>query len=65
MTAAQTVQKASAPRFPDRLQFRCPPALSETLAEAVNKKMTTASDYVRQAVVSRLRADGYEPDTAA
>jgi hypothetical protein len=34
--------------------------LSATLAEVINKKMTTASDYVRQAVVSRLRADGYE-----
>jgi len=58
--AAEAVQKSSAPRFPERLQFRCPAVLNATLAEAVNKKMTTASDYVRQAVVSRLRADGYE-----
>ena len=56
----EAAQKSSTPRFPARLQFRCPPALSATLAEAINKKMTTASDYVRQAVVSRLRADGYE-----
>jgi hypothetical protein len=57
---AEVVQKSTTPRFPERLQFRCPPVLSETLAAAVDKEMTTASDYVRRAVVSRLRADGYE-----
>jgi hypothetical protein len=30
------------------------------LAVASDKEMTTASDYVRRAVVTQLRADGYQ-----
>lgn len=60
MTTAAAVRKSGMPRFPERLQFRCPPVLTATLAAAADKEMTTASDYVRRAVVSRLREDGYE-----
>jgi hypothetical protein len=60
MPATAAVRKTGTPRFPERLQFRCPPALTATLAAATDKEMTTASDYVRRAVVSRLREDGYE-----
>jgi hypothetical protein len=59
-STAAAVRKSGTPRFPERLQFRCPPALTATLAAAANKEMTTVSDYVRRSVVSRLREDGYQ-----
>jgi len=58
---AAAVRKFAPPRFPERLQFRCPPALTKMLAVAADKEMTTASDYVQRAVVLQLRADGYQP----
>jgi hypothetical protein len=59
-STATAIRRSAPPRFPERLQFRCPPALTEMLATAADREMTTASDYVRRAVVLRLRADGYE-----
>jgi hypothetical protein len=58
--SAAGARRIATPRFPGRLQFRCPPALTATLAAAADREMTTASDYVRRAVASRLRADGYQ-----
>ena len=60
MSATAAVRKTGTPRFPERLQFRCPPVLTAALAAAAGKEMTTASNYVRRAVVSRLREDGYQ-----
>jgi hypothetical protein len=58
--SAAGARRIATPRFPERLQFRCPPALTKMLATAADREMTTASDYVRRAVASRLRADGYQ-----
>lgn len=52
-------------RFPDRLQVRCPPALTTMLEAAAAREMSTPSDYVRRAVASRLRADGFESGAEA
>ena len=48
-------------RFTDHLQVRCPPALTTMLETAAARETSTPSDYVRRAVASRLRADGFEP----
>jgi hypothetical protein len=43
----------------DRLiQIRAPEFLAKALANAANKRLTSRSDYIRAALLDRLRADG-------
>jgi hypothetical protein len=49
-----------AARFPACIIFRCPALLPEAVARAADEQLTTSSAYVRQAVVERLRADGFD-----
>jgi hypothetical protein len=43
------------------LQVRTPPQLSAALRIAAGRDLQTVSEYVRQAVIERLRADGIDP----
>jgi hypothetical protein len=52
-------------RFPRYVQFRAPEKLPEVIAAAAEKKLTTASEYVRQAIIKELKADGFEKINAA
>jgi len=45
-------------QFDSVLRVRVPGRLTDLLAVAANKKMVTVSDYVRSALVDRLKADG-------
>jgi hypothetical protein len=47
-------------RFPRFIQFRAPEKLPDVIAAAADKKLTTASEYVRQAIIKELKADGFE-----
>jgi hypothetical protein len=47
-------------RFPCFVQFRAPVGLPEVIAAAADKKFTTASEYARQAIIERLKADGLD-----
>jgi hypothetical protein len=49
-------------RFPRYIQFRAPEKLPDVIAAAAGKKLTTASEYLRQAVIKELKADGLDID---
>jgi hypothetical protein len=53
------VSAKRADRFDGVLFVRCPPALPQMIASAAQEGMTTISDYVRSAVLVRLRRDGF------
>ena len=44
------------------LKVRCPPALPALVRRAAEQEMTTGAEYVRRAVIERLRADGIAPE---
>jgi len=50
----------SASQFDKFLQIRAPGRLIEMLDAAASKRMVTVSDYVRSALIDRLKADGVE-----
>jgi hypothetical protein len=46
----------------DRLiQIRAPEFLTKALDRAADQRLTSRSDYIRTALLDRLRADGVEP----
>ena len=45
-------------RFPDLLRVRVSAAITEALDVAAEQHHTSCSEYIRGAVISRLRADG-------
>jgi hypothetical protein len=47
-------------RFPAFLRVRAPAELPTALQVAATRKFTTPSEYVRQAILSRLKADGLD-----
>jgi len=50
----------------DRLiQIRAPEFLTKALDQAADKRLTSRSDYIRIALLDRLRADGVDPAPAA
>jgi metal-responsive CopG/Arc/MetJ family transcriptional regulator len=49
----------------DRLiQIRAPEFLTKALDRAANQQLTSRSDYIRVAMLNRLKADGIDPTTA-
>lgn len=52
-------------RYDTLLQIRAPEHFTAALDRAVESRVTTRSDYVRSAVLDRLRADGIEVDRLA
>jgi hypothetical protein len=56
----------SEPTRCDRLiQIRAPDFLTKALDSAAHKRLTSRSDYIRTALLDRLRADGIAVDLAA
>jgi hypothetical protein len=47
-------------RFDRTLAVRCPPALAEAVRRAAASRCALASNYVRDAIVRQLKADGYD-----
>ena len=45
-------------RYTTSLRIRAPKALTEALERAAQASLTTESEYVRQAILARLKADG-------
>jgi hypothetical protein len=45
-------------RFNDQILFRCPETLSEALARAADRYVTSMSDYARTAIIKQLHRDG-------
>ena len=43
------------------LHIRAPARLLNAVAQAANKNMTTSSEYIRQAILDRLRVDDFSP----
>jgi metal-responsive CopG/Arc/MetJ family transcriptional regulator len=50
----------------DRLiQIRAPEFLTKALERAANQQLTSRSDYIRVAMLNRLKADGIDPTSIA
>jgi hypothetical protein len=47
-------------RFPFFLRVRTPQMLSDAVARAAEERLTTPSEYIRQALIARLRSDGID-----
>jgi hypothetical protein len=45
-------------RFSSYLRIRTPEMLPAAIAAAAEKRLTTSSEYARQAIIERLRKDG-------
>jgi hypothetical protein len=45
-------------RFSSYLRIRAPEKLPAAIAAAAERKLTTSSEYARQAIIERLRKDG-------
>lgn len=43
--------------FPADLHIRVPVALTEAVDRAANQNMTTSSEYIRQAIIARLKSE--------
>ena len=48
-------------RFDRLLQIRAPEVLSDAIDRAADSRLQSKSEYIRMAVVDRLKADGIEP----
>jgi hypothetical protein len=60
MAAHSRKSEPSAGRYTDQLKLRAQPALVEAIDRAAAKNFTTASEYVRQKLITGLRADGVD-----
>jgi hypothetical protein len=47
-------------RFSSYLRIRTPEKLPAAIAAAADRKLTTSSEYARQAIIARLEADGLD-----
>jgi len=47
-------------RFTEKLVVRHPPRLSPLIDRAAERRCMTASEYVRQSIVERLKSDGFD-----
>jgi predicted HicB family RNase H-like nuclease len=52
--------KPAEKRFSATLQLRAPPRLFPLIDKAADRRCMTPSEYVRQSIVERLKADGIE-----
>lgn len=43
------------------IQIRAPEFLTKALDQAADSRLTSRSDYIRAALLDRLRADGIDP----
>jgi len=50
--------------FSADLHIRVPEVLTEAVGHAADKKMTTPSEYIRQAILDRLKSDNVAPRDA-
>jgi hypothetical protein len=48
-------------RFDKLLQIRAPEFPTKALDSAADKRLTSRSDYIRVALLDRLKADGCDP----
>jgi hypothetical protein len=47
--------------YSSALYLRCPKSLPSVIKQAARGSMTSASAYVRLAILSQLKRDGYDP----
>jgi hypothetical protein len=64
-TARRTMKPARSVPFDKILQIRAPETLTDALDAAARKRMVNRSDYIRVALLDRLKADGIDPASMA
>ena len=48
-------------RLSETMSVRCPPALADAIERAAQKNCSKAAEYIRQAILTAVRADGFDP----
>jgi hypothetical protein len=59
-TESNSNSETAASPFADVIHFRCQRALPAAVKRAAHRKMISASAYVREAIVERLKSDGID-----
>ncbi len=49
-------------RFPRRIEVRCPATLPDVIERTAQRRLMTPSEYIRQSLFERLKADGVSFD---
>lgn len=65
MARAFMLGSSDAVRYSSTVTVRCQPELTAAVARAARAKGTRPAEYVRQALLTGLRLDGFEPATIA
>jgi Ribbon-helix-helix protein, copG family len=52
-------------KFEELVQFRAPAKLSEAINAAARQRCQSKSEFVRQSIIIRLKADGVDPQHSA
>jgi hypothetical protein len=52
-------------RFASCFRIRAPEVLTEAVERAAEQHMTSSSEYIRQAILDRLRSDNLAPRSAS
>lgn len=55
------IQVQASDDYSGSLFLRCPKSLPSAIKQAARGSMTSASAYVRLAILSQLKRDGYDP----
>jgi predicted HicB family RNase H-like nuclease len=56
------IQTQAPDDYSGALYLRCPPSLPQAIRQAARGNMTSASSYIRGAILSQLKRDGYAPN---
>lgn len=60
---ARATMAADAVRYSDSVTVRCQPVMTAMVARAAKSKGTRPAEYVRQALLTTLQLDGFDPTT--
>ena len=60
MGAVPHQASSASARFTSSLRIRCPASLPAAIDTAAARNLMTASEYVRQCIIARLKADSIE-----
>jgi len=56
------IQTQASDDYSSALYLRCPKSLPTAIKQAARGSMTSASAYVRGAILSQLKRDGFDPN---
>ena len=65
MSAVSRKSTNAIPRFSERVVVRSTPSFTQALDRAADSRLTSRSDYIRGALLDRLKTDGIDAASAS